>query len=171
MTSGSSYENLYQEADSIGASADAELTPLYHALQKEVVRYSDEELIGKGGMKEVVRAYDAHTERQVALARHKETISPERYDAFLREAHITGRLDHPNIIKIFDMGIDDQKRPFFTMEFKRGLSLRKILSNLGKGQSEDKFPLERRLQIFLRICEAMAFAHSRHVLHLSLIHI
>ena len=130
MSSNSPYENLYREADSIGGCADAELTPLYHALQKKVVRYSDEELIGKGGMKEVVKAYDAHTERLVALARPKDTIGPERYDAFLREAHITGRLDHPSIIKIFDMGIDEQKRPFFTMEFKRGLSLRVILSNL-----------------------------------------
>ena len=163
-----SYEHLYQEADSIGSDTDAELTPLYHALEQGVVRYTDEEAIGKGGMKEVVKAYDAHTERHVALARPKDTIGPERYDAFLREAHITGRLDHPNIIKIFDMGIDDQKRPFFTMEFKRGLSLRKILSDLRKGKSEREFPIERRLQIFLRICEAMAFAHSRHVLHLDL---
>ena len=168
MSPDSLYENLYREADSIGASSDAELTPLYHALQKEVTRYSDEELIGKGGMKEVVKTYDARTERQVALARPKDSIGPERYDAFLREAHITGRLDHPNIIKIFDMGIDEQKRPFFTMEFKRGLSLREILSNLKKGESETEFPLQRRLQIFLRICEAMAFAHSRHVLHLDL---
>ena len=168
MMPGSSYIHLYEAADKLSQDPTPELTPLYHALEQVNVRYSDEEEIGKGGMKEVVRTYDAHTERHVALARPKPALGPEHYDAFLREAHITGRLEHPNIIKLFDMGIDDEKRPFFTMEFKRGLSLRKILKALRGGEGEVDFPLERRLQIFLRICEAMAYAHSRHVLHLDL---
>lgn len=145
-----------------------DLCPLYTALKRIERRYGAEEQIGEGGMKEVLRVYDERTERHVALARPKVGLRPEFYDAFLREAHITARLEHPNIIKLFDMGVDDQQRPFFTMEFKRGLSLRKILSTLRKGQGAADYPYETRLSIFLRVCEAIAYAHSRHVLHLDL---
>jgi hypothetical protein len=168
----SPYSRLYEEAESARPSdtpdpAD-ELCPLYHALRRSDVRYSGEESIGIGGMKEVFRVYDERTERQVALARPKESVAPGRYDAFLREAHITARLEHPNIINLFDMGIDDQQRPFFTMELKRGQSLRGILSGLRSGKHAGGYPREQRLSIFLRVCEAVAYAHSRHVLHLDI---
>ncbi|YCM46931.1 serine/threonine-protein kinase (plasmid) [Verrucomicrobiaceae bacterium 227] len=166
------FSSLYDEADELlmenSVASGDDLCPLYHALGKVGVRYRDAKVIGVGGMKEVLRVYDERTERQVALARPKEGSPVERYDAFLREAHITARLEHPNIIKLFDMGIDDERRPYFTMEFKRGRSLRKILSVLRSGQELTEFPYERRLSIFLRVCEAVAYAHSRHVLHLDL---
>ncbi|MEP2776701.1 MAG: serine/threonine-protein kinase [Luteolibacter sp.] len=165
------FNQLYDEASpESGEDPDIgiEITPLYHSLSRIGVRYSEEKIIGIGGMKEVVRAYDARTERQVALARPKAGTPLERYDAFLREAHITSRLEHPNIIKLFDMGIDDQGRPFFTMELKRGSSLRKIITDLRSGKSTKKFTHAKRLALVLRICEAMEYAHSRHVLHLDL---
>lgn len=165
----SEYSRLYDEADHQSDDIlriEEELNPLFHALDRVEQRYGGEELIGKGGMKEVLRVYDARTERHVALARPRGGIREERFDSFLREAHITARLEHPNIIKLFDMGIDSQRRPFFTMEFKRGKSLRKIISELKKGK--DEYPYEVRISAFLRICEAMAYAHSRRVLHLDL---
>lgn len=166
------YSTLYEEADksntSPGFYPTEEVCPLFHALKRIEVRYTAEEPISTGGMKEIFRVYDERSERYVALARPKEDVPIEKYDAFLREAHITGRLDHPNIIKLFDMGIDDQERPFFTMEFKRGQSLRKILKDLKSGKGLEKWPREQRYSIFLRVCEAMSYAHSRHVLHLDL---
>lgn len=168
----SNYSRLYEEAEAqpLGGSTNSteEICPLYHALKQIDIRYSDETPISTGGMKEVFKVYDARAERFVALARPKADIPVERYDAFLREAHMTARLEHPNIIKLFDMGIDDQERPFFTMAFKRGLSLRQILKEIKSGKSADDYPLERRYSIFLRVCEAMSYAHSRHVLHLDL---
>lgn len=145
-----------------------EICPLFHALKRVVVRYGPGEIIGVGGMKEVLRVYDEQTERHVALARPKAKTKVEQFDAFLREAHITARLEHPNIIKLFDMGLDEDHRPFFTMEFKHGQSLRKILSDLKADKELQGYPVEKRLSIFLRVCEAMAYAHSRHVLHLDL---
>lgn len=143
----SSYRSLYEEADRQPADgsldAERELSPLYHSLRKIVNRYRDETLIGTGGMKEVLKVYDERTERHVALARPREGVSVERYDSFLREAYITARLEHPNIINLFDMGIDDRKRPFFTMEFKRGRSLRKILKSLKQGGTTASFPMRR----------------------------
>lgn len=171
-SSQSPYANLYEEAGQKSPDQSSypteEICPLYIGLKRIDIRYTSEEPITTGGMKEIYRVYDSPTERHVALARPKANIPIEKYDAFLREAHITGRLEHPNIIKLFDMGIDAQERPFFTMEFKRGLSLRKILTNLKKGKSIGEWPREQRYSIFLRVCEAMAYAHSRHVLHLDL---
>jgi len=169
----STYARLYEEADSqpLGdpGKVEQELSPLFHALEQVEERYVGEEPIGKGGMKEVVRVYDERTERHVALARPKEGVGEERYDSFLREAHITARLEHPNIIKLFDMGIDGQRRPFFTMEFKQGKSLRRMLTALKKDEDgAEGFSYEVRLSAFLRICDAMAYAHSRRVLHLDL---
>ena len=167
-----SYGELYSEADTqLPRDIDElteELCPLYHSLGRIETRYTGPEQIGKGGMKEVYRVYDERTERHVALTRPKKEIPVARYDAFLREAHITARLEHPNIIKLFDMGIDDQDRPFFTMELKTGPSLRKVLSNLRAGKDLDNYPYQRRLSIVLRICEAISYAHSQRVLHLDL---
>lgn len=163
---------LYEEAEDVLPVFSRELTeelcPLYHALGRIEVRYSERELIGQGGMKNVQSVYDQRTERRVALAQPKEGIPVARYDAFLREAHITARLEHPNIIKLFDMGIDEEDYPFFTMELKTGLSLRKILSGLCSGKDLEKYPYGRRLSIALRVCDAMSYAHSRRVLHLDL---
>ena len=162
--------NLYQIADEELPTQEQnlEINPLYQALQDTKVRYTSWELIGVGGMKEVFRVQDQQMERLVALARPKKEIPEERYDAFLREAHLTARLDHPNIIKLFDMGIDKFERPYFTMEFKRGQSLRKILASLKKGNDSNDYSLAKRLNIFVRVCEAISYAHSRHVLHLDL---
>lgn len=166
------YAQLYDEAEKSLCSFSNELTeelcPLYHTLARIDVRYSERKLIGKGGMKEVYSVYDQRTERRVALAHPKNGIPIERYDAFLREAHITARLEHPNIIKLFDMGIDEHDRPFFTMELKTGLSLRKVLSNLRAGRGLEDYPYQRRLSIIIRICEAISYAHSQRVLHLDL---
>lgn len=168
----SSYARLYEEAEvqapEKSLNPTEEICPLYHALKGIDIRYGEETPISTGGMKEVFKVYDTRAERYVALARPKADMPIERYDAFLREAHITARLEHPNIIKLFDMGIDDQERPFFTMAFKRGLSLRAILKEVKKGKAAEEYPLERRYSIFLRVCEAMSYAHSRHVLHLDL---
>ena len=56
-------------------------------------------------MKEVFCAYDERATREVALAMPLASLTSDVYDAFLREAHITARLEHPGIINLFDMGI------------------------------------------------------------------
>ena len=94
-------------------------------------------------MKEVFCAYDVRATREVALAKPLASLTSDVYDAFLREAHITARLEHPGIINLFDMGIARDGRPFFTMELKRGRSLREILKELiaGKGDEDKGGPI------------------------------
>ena len=145
-----------------------EICPLYALMRRITDRYQSPELIGQGGMKEVYRVYDAKLARYVALAKPLSKFSLDYYDAFLREAHVTARLEHPSIINLFNMGIDEDERPFFTMEFKRGNSLREHLSLIKNDGGTRNHPARKRLAIFLRVCEAIAYAHSRQVLHLDI---
>lgn len=167
-------KDLYEFSDEIATSelddpsSLDDLCPLYNTVLRITDRYQQPELIGHGGMKDVYRVFDARTVRHVALAKPLAKHSLDQYDAFLREAHLTARLEHPCIIDLFDMDVDADGRPYFTMEFKRGRSLREILSELRDGRETDQFPLRKRLAIFLRVCEAIAYAHSRRVLHLDI---
>lgn len=151
-------ENKEDEQESI--------SPLYDTLIKATERYSNFRAVATGGMKEIIAVYDSHLLRDVALARLKPKLGRDHYDAFLREAHITARLDHPNIIKLFDMGNDESGRPYFTMEFKRGLSLREFLSS--QDGSPSSWRIQQRLQMFIKVAEAIAYAHAQNILHLDI---
>lgn len=154
---------LYAQSSphSADGSEGEEIAPLFRALSRIRDRYEKPDLIACGGMKEIYRAYDRRATRHVALAKPVVSLGEDSYDAFLREAHITARLDHPGIVKLFDMGIDEDGRPFFTMELKKGRSLRDALAG-------PELPMRRRLEILLRVCEAVSYSHSRRVLHLDL---
>jgi serine/threonine protein kinase len=158
---------LYAQSSPLSgaAAAEDEIAPLFRELSRIRDRYEQPELIACGGMKEIYRTYDRRATRHVALAKPVAALGEDSYDAFLREAHITARLDHPGIVKLFDMGIDEDGRPFFTMELKKGRSLRDVLRGARSGS---EFPMHRRLEILLRVCEAVSYAHSRRVLHLDL---
>ncbi|MGJ8641925.1 MAG: protein kinase domain-containing protein [Luteolibacter sp.] len=160
---------LYEEGDPASAGlGEVSQTPLYDTLRDLDQRYADHTLVATGGMKEIYRALDRRTSRHVAIARPLQTLGIDHYDAFLREAHITAKLEHPGIIKLFGMGVDESGRPFFTMEFKAGRSLREIINDHKKSKSSANWPLSQRLGIILRICESLAYAHSKRVLHLDI---
>ena len=155
-------------SESTTQSDSEDISPLYHSIAEITQRYQSHELIGQGGMKEVYRVYDVKLARHVALAKPLSDHLSDRFDAFLREAHLTARLEHPGIIEVFDIGIDDQDRPFFTMELKKGRSLRDLVKEVRESVGEERPPIRGRLEIFMRICEAVAYAHSRRVLHLDI---
>ncbi len=117
--------------------------------------------IGSGGMKTIYRVYDEHLRREVALATLNSYHSQKLYGNFVHEAWITAQLDHPNIIKIHELGLDDQNRPFFTMDLKNGQSLEQIVATHEKSETE-------LLYIFQRICDAINYAHSKNIIHLDL---
>ena len=166
-------DNIYQLSESNDGIKNpnsdlGDFSPLYDSIRSITDRYQNPKLIGRGGMKEVFVVFDKKTNRQVALAKPLEKYSRDHFDAFLREAHLTARLEHPGIIGLFEMGIDENERPFFTMEFKRGMSLRQYIEELQHVKNEAGFSFRERVIIFKRICEAIAYAHSRRVLHLDI---
>ncbi|MBT8042939.1 MAG: serine/threonine protein kinase, partial [Pontiella sp.] len=95
---------------------------------------------------------------------------PQHIEQFLREARLTANLAHPNIMPVYNMGLDPKGVPFFSMELIPGDSLKTILSKLREDDEEygRTYPLETLLNIFMKICDAIAYAHSRNVLHLDI---
>ena len=161
---------LFQESLEEALPEMDEPHPLLGSLIKPGERYSDRDLIATGGMKCIYRVFDKKTGRHVALAELKHDMAPRVYEAFLMEARLTGILEHPNIITIHDIGIYEDKKPYFTMELKIGDSLGEILKKIRNEPQKytDEFPLIDLLNIFIRICDAISYAHSRSVIHLDL---
>jgi len=135
-------------------------------------RYTFLRTIGFGGMKSVLLVHDRDTRREVAMAimpdfRDRPKIDLER---FVREARLTAQLEHPNIVPVHDLGIDSSGSPFFTMKYLHGQSLSAVIRKLAKGDAEavHRFSQLRLLQIFIRICNAIEFAHSQGICHLDI---
>ncbi len=135
-------------------------------------RYKFIRTIGFGGMKTVLLVADQDTGREIAMAiipdfRDRPASTLER---FVREAKLTARLEHPNIIPVHDLGVDQSGSPYFTMKYLRGSSLARVLGRLQRDEPEAvvQFGISRLLQIYIRICNAVEFAHSQLVCHLDL---
>ena len=124
-------------------------------------RYELRELLGRGGMGTVYAAFDRDLGRLVALkVIATATVSPSTSEHLRREAQILARLEHPNIIPVHDVGVLPDGRSFYTMKLVQGRRLDEHLQQ-GLGIAE-------RLQIFERVCDALAFAHAHGVIHRDL---
>jgi serine/threonine protein kinase len=128
--------------------------------------------IGTGAMGAVLQVRDRNIDRTVAmkvvLDQHHAT--PQKLQRFLQEARILGQLEHPNIVPIHELGVDDQGRLYYTMKLLRGRPLREILERIRDGNAElaAQYPLSTLLTVFLKLCDAVAYAHSRGVIHRDL---
>ncbi len=122
-------------------------------------RYLVEDVLGEGGNAIVLAVYDARMRREVALKRAR---SPARAARVRWEAWIVAQLDHPSIISVYDgPDDDDHEEPFFTMPIVRGQSL---ASRLETGPHD----LPSLLRSLLTVCEAVAYAHAKGVVHADL---
>ena len=140
-------------------------SPLYGQLCALEDRYDQAQLIAVGGMKRILKVLDRHGNRHVAMARLHEDASDLLFDPFIREARLTALLEHPNIISVHDIGVDKEGHPYFTMDLKVGDGLDVVLQ---KALADGSYPLSERLDIFLKVCDAVTYAHSREVIHLDL---
>jgi eukaryotic-like serine/threonine-protein kinase len=126
----------------------------------QVGRYQVHETLGVGANSRVVRGHDPLIDRSVAI----KLFSPQlaRGDArtrFLREARVVGKLSHPAIISVHDMGIDESSQtPYMVMEMVEGQSLEKIIA---KGS----IPYPTACEWAGHVAEALAVAHRRAVIH------
>ncbi len=128
----------------------------------ERLRFGPE--IAAGGVGAVRVAFDCSLQRRIA-AKLLHDRSYGHYllvHGFIREAQVTGQLDHPNIAPIYELGRDPNGGLFFTMKLLAGKSLYELIAGR---PARDPERLHRRLGIFLKACDAVAFAHSRGVLH------
>jgi tetratricopeptide (TPR) repeat protein/tRNA A-37 threonylcarbamoyl transferase component Bud32 len=130
----------------------------------------------KGGLGEVFVAEDQELHREVAL----KEIQPEHADnpqsrgRFVLEAEITGGLEHPGIVPVYGLGQYADGRPFYAMRFIKGDNLKEAIRRFHEADKPDRDPSERSLALrqllrrFVDVCNAVAYAHSRGVLHRDL---
>lgn len=130
-------------------------------------RFVEEGELGRGGMGVVLRAYDREVERTVALKIAHADLSADDARRFRDEACITARLAHPNIVPVYDVYRENGAPRAFTMKVVEGETLEDLLSRRELRATADLM-LERVLPIVLDVCDAVAFAHSRGLLHRDL---
>ncbi|MSO41829.1 MAG: serine/threonine protein kinase [Solirubrobacterales bacterium] len=123
-------------------------------------RYQIEDRLGSGGMSSVFRATDTILERTVAVKILAEHLSDdERFVArFRREALAVAKLVHPNIVQVYDTGID-AGRHYIVMEYVRGKSGAQIL------QSKGTLPVETAVEIGVQACSGLDYAHRHGIIH------
>jgi serine/threonine-protein kinase len=124
--------------------------------------YAFGEILGRGGMGEVVIAHDRRIGRDVALKRLR-SGSPSEEDVarFLREARIQARLDHPSIVPVYELARDAAGHPYFTMKRLIGVTLTDMLLSTTPTR-------QRLLRAFADVCRAVDFAHTRGIVHRDL---
>lgn len=131
-------------------------------------RYIDQGEVGRGGTSTVRLVFDRVLNREVAMKVLSTAYDPTDRTVvrFMKEAQTTAQLDHPNIVPVHDLGIEDDK-VFFTMKLVGGSSLSQLFAD---GHARDRSPerLEQLLRVFSKVCDAVSFAHSRGVVHRDL---
>ncbi len=152
-------ESLYTYAFGGEESPDSESAILDEIRSDH--RYTKLRTIAEGGAKYILLVEDGVTGRNVAMAVRKEESTEQESEGFLREARITSVLQHPNILPVYDMGINKENQPYFTMKYVEGVNLRYLIEH-------DETSLNDKIEIFYKVCEAVAYAHSCGVLHLDL---
>ena len=140
-------------------------------VREDRLRYEHEGQLGKGGVGEVLKTRDNDIGRVVAVKR----LRPEVRDTgavirFVDEIRTVGRLEHPNIVPIHDVGVDENGEHFFVMKYIDGETVESIIRKLAAGDAAThrRYPFERRVDIFTQICEAIRYAHVRGIVHRDL---
>jgi len=133
-------------------------------------RYDIGGVVAQGGMGAILSAQEASIDRGVAMKVMLDGSSPDDLVRFIAEARVTGQLEHPNIVPVHELGVDENDQVFYTMKFVKGITLKKVLELMAAGTKETlaKYPLGTLLTIFQKVCDAVAFAHSKGVIHRDL---
>ena len=145
----------------------------YHGTPGTASRYDWIEQFAQGGLGAVWKAHDKNLDRSVAV---KELLpgsvaSPGIISRFVDEATITGQLEHPGIVPIYEFGFKDDGCPYYAMKLLDGETLAKEITAVSKlplRSAERTLRFNGLLSSFVAICNAIAFAHERGVIHRDL---
>jgi tetratricopeptide (TPR) repeat protein/tRNA A-37 threonylcarbamoyl transferase component Bud32 len=162
--------------ESRGASPPSTGYPEPSLALRNAGRYRPLRFHARGGLGEVFIAEDTELHREVAL---KEIQQRHVHDGrsrarFLMEAEITGRLEHPGVVPVYGLGSRDDGRPYYAMRFIRGDSLKDAIERFHAVKDQNLLSGERSVEFrkllgrFIDVCNAIAYAHSRGVLHRDL---
>jgi serine/threonine-protein kinase len=151
--------------------AEAEASsPILQSLDESRYHFTDEQFLIAGGEKKIFKVYDSHASRYVAIASPRKHETELEKEQFLREAQLTAKLQHPNILPIYEVGLNSEGIPYFVMRLLQGEELKTIVRERTASHTayHDEYDMDTLLEIFLKVCDAVIYAHSRGVLHLDL---
>lgn len=154
---------------SVLAREPARHTSLSEAPPLDTERFVPGKVIGRGASGVVIRAFDSDICREVAI----KILDPElgrdssTFDRFAEEARITGQLEHPNIVPVYELSFDRRGHRFLAMKLIKGDTLQATIDRLGASRLESA-RLGELLQVFVKVCDAVSFAHNRGVIHRDL---
>ena len=174
---GSAAGTHQRRVDATGAPPPGAYPPV--APEMRSGRYRLKKFHAKGGMGEIWLAEDCDIGRSVALKKMRGKPSADQQDQFLREAQITGQMEHPGVVPIHELGTDEKGKPFYVMKFIQGRTLSDVIAEYHAAavgaRSGDQAPTGSRevqglrlLQLFLNLCQTVAYAHSKGVIHRDL---
>jgi serine/threonine-protein kinase len=127
---------------------------------KKLGKYEIIRELGRGAMGVVYLARDPLIDRQVALKTITAGLAenPELLARFYREAQAAGKLQHPNIVNVYELG-EENKTPYIAMEFLDGDSIEHLISH------KSQVPLVQKVSYFVQVCRGLAYAHQYGVVH------
>ena len=163
-------DDVVNEVNDEMRSDEEEFDQFIESLSENEDKFTDKAFLAEGGMKNIYRVKEKQTLRNVAMAQLKGSEhNRKKILSFLREARITALLEHPNIVPIYEINQKDGL-PYFTMKEIQGETLGFILSKLKENSYKyrKKYDLNSLLSIFIKVCDAIAYSHSRNIVHLDL---
>ncbi len=132
-------------------------------------RYIVRRQVARGGMGILFSVYDRDFQRHSVMKVLRSDVKKDNplLRTFVREARITAQLEHPNIVPVHDLGVMVEDGPFFTMKHVQGESLSQIIGHMEKEDPEylGKYDITAMLEIFRKVCDALAFAHAKNIIH------
>ncbi len=135
-------------------------------------RYIIGQELGSGSIGQVIRARDPHLGREVAIKvlHDGEGLSRDGIARFIAEAQITAQLEHPNVVPVHEIGIMPGGMPYFSMKLVKGRSLDDVINHLRIGDRDmlRQYNHLARLRLFQRLCQGVAYAHAKGVVHRDL---
>ncbi|HEY8042480.1 MAG TPA: serine/threonine-protein kinase, partial [Polyangiaceae bacterium] len=124
--------------------------------------------LGEGGIGQVFAAVDQDIGREVAIKSLRPDMqAPSHVARFIDEIRTVGALEHPNIVPIHDVGVNDDGSLYFVMRCVQGETLESIIARLAAGDplAHAQWTFERRVHVFRQLLDAVAFAHDRGYVH------
>ena len=127
-------------------------------------RYREVRVIASGGTGDIVECDDSELGRRIAIktARRDAEADPQVQEMLRREARLTGRLEHPNIVPVYDAGVDERGGRYYVMRLLDQPSLETVLADLAAGNPDTlaTYSIGRVMTDFLQVCRAVDYANS-----------
>ena len=161
-------EDLHTGGIRLGLGARHKYFAKQRARNQDDKKYDVQEKLAEGGMGEIYRVYDRCLKRELVTKVILPHVAEDSvlFERFVAEAQITGKLEHPNIVPVHDMGVMANDKLYFSMKYVSGVSLGEIVKGVrDEDPAYDQYTRFRLLTIFRKVCDAVAFAHSHRVLH------